>query len=102
MHLDLSNGGTIVIVAVGAILAIFFLMGTLARLYRKAGPHEALVVYGMRRTRIIRGRGTVIFPMVENWRGLSLELMSFDVADQGEVGRRFHPYRRRTVSHQIA
>ena len=85
MHLDLSNGGTIVIVAVGAILAIFFLMGTLARLYRKAGPHEALVVYGMRRTRIIRGRGTVIFPMVENWRGLSLELMSFDVAPKQDL-----------------
>ena len=51
-----------------------------ARLYRKAGPHEALVVYGFRGTRIIKGRGSVIFPMVENCRLLSLELMSFDVA----------------------
>ena len=31
-------------------------------LYRKAGPHEALVVYGFRGTRIVKGHGTVIFP----------------------------------------
>src|SRR5499425_2213958 len=61
-------------------LAIIFLMAMLARLYRKAGPHEALVVYGFRGTRIIKGRGSVIFPMVENCRLLSLQLMSFDVA----------------------
>jgi flotillin len=57
-------------------------MTMFAQLYRKAGPHEALVVYGFRGTRIIKGRGSVIFPMVENWRMLSLELMSFDVAPQ--------------------
>ena len=56
-----------------------------ARLYRKAGPHEALVVYGFRGTRIIKGRGSVIFPMVENCRLLSLELMSFDVAPQQDL-----------------
>ena len=66
-------------------LAILFLMAMLARLYRKAGPHEALVVYGFRGTRIIKGRGSVIFPMVENCRLLSLELMSFDVAPQQDL-----------------
>src|SRR5215469_15425256 len=66
-------------------LAIIFLMAMLARLYRKAGPHEALVVYGFRGTRIIKGRGSVIFPMVENWKMLSLELMSFDVAPQQDL-----------------
>src|SRR5262250_1050919 len=66
-------------------LAIIFLMAMLARLYRKAGPHEALVVYGFRGTRIIKGRGSVIFPMVENWRLLSLELMSFDVAPEQDL-----------------
>jgi flotillin len=54
-------------------------------LYRKAGPHEALVVYGFRGTRIIKGRGSVIFPMVENWKMLSLELMSFDVAPEQDL-----------------
>jgi flotillin len=56
-----------------------------ARLYRKAGPHEALVVYGFRGTRVIKGHGTVILPMVENCRELSLELMSFDVAPQQDL-----------------
>jgi flotillin len=66
-------------------LTIVFLLSMFARLYRKAGPHEALVVYGFRGTRIIKGRGSVIFPMVENWRMLSLELMSFDVAPEQDL-----------------
>src|SRR5271157_3524365 len=64
------------------VLVLIFLMGILARMYRKAGPNEALIVYGFRGPRVIKGHGTVIFPMVENCRELSLELMSFDVAPQ--------------------
>src|SRR3954470_11733209 len=67
------------------VVVIMFLMMMMARLYRKAGPHEALVVYGFRGTRIIKGKGTVIFPMVENCLQLSLELMSFDVAPQQDL-----------------
>src|SRR6266850_1836684 len=66
-------------------LTLILLMSMFARLYRKAGPHEALVVYGFRGTRIIKGRGSVIFPMVENCKLLSLELMSFDVAPQQDL-----------------
>ena len=73
------------IIASLMVLAILLLMAMLARLYRKAGPHEALVVYGFRGTRIVKGRGTVIFPMVENYRWLSLELMSFDVAPHQDL-----------------
>src|SRR3954452_12765266 len=67
------------------LLAILFLMAMFAKLFRKAGPHEALIVYGFRGTRVVKGRGTVIFPMVESCRGLSLELMSFDVAPQQDL-----------------
>ncbi len=73
------------IVAGLGVLVIMFLMSMLARLYRKAGPHEALVVYGFRGTRVVKGHGTIIFPMVENCRELSLELMSFDVAPQQDL-----------------
>src|SRR5437867_6267582 len=66
-------------------LSVIFLMSMFAKLFRKAGRHEALVVYGFRGTRIIKGRGSVIFPMVENCRLLSLELMSFDVAPQQDL-----------------
>src|SRR5690348_3116907 len=67
------------------VLVLMFLMSMLARLYRKAGPNEALVVYGFRGTRVVKGHGTIIFPMVENCRELSLELMSFDVAPQQDL-----------------
>src|ERR1700730_13215550 len=67
------------------VLTVLFLMMMFARLYRKAGPHEALIVYGFRGTRIVKGRGTVIFPMVESYRELSLQLMSFDVTPQQDL-----------------
>ena len=76
---------TIFVIAGLAVLAILFLMATFARLYRKAGPHEALIVYGFRGTRVVKGQGAVILPMVESCRGLSLELMSFDVAPQQDL-----------------
>jgi len=73
------------IIAWTAVAAVILLMGVFAKLYRKAGPHEALVVYGFRGTRVVKGHGTVILPMVENCRELSLELMSFDVAPQQDL-----------------
>ncbi len=73
------------LISAGAILAMFFLMIVFAKLFRKAGPHEAIIVYGFRGTRVIKSRGTVILPMVENYRWLSLELMSFDVAPQQDL-----------------
>jgi flotillin len=60
-------------------------MTLMAKLFRKAGPHEALVVYGFRGTRVIKGGGTVILPMLEICRELSLELMSFDVAPKQDL-----------------
>jgi len=67
------------------VLVVMFFMAVFARLYRKAGPHEALVVYGFRGTRIVKGQGTVIFPMIESYHELSLQLMSFDVAPQQDL-----------------
>jgi flotillin len=77
--------GSVWLLAGLVVLATLFIMAVLAKLYRKAGPHEALIVYGGRGTRIVKGHGTVIFPMLETCRGLSLELMSFDVAPQQDL-----------------
>src|SRR3954470_18703580 len=68
-----------------AVLAVFFLFGVFARLYQKAGPHEALVVYGWGGTKVVKGHGTVVMPLVQSVRSLSLELMSFDVAPQQDL-----------------
>src|SRR5437773_12143582 len=78
-----SNG--VLVVTALMVVATLMLLTVFARLYRKAGPHEALIVYGFRGTRIVKGRGTVIFPMVEMFHQLSLELMSFDVAPMQDL-----------------
>jgi flotillin len=82
--LPISIGNVWVIVGL-IVLALFLMMGVLAKMFRKAGPHEALIVYGFRGTRIVQGSGTIIFPMVETCKELSLELMSFDVAPQQDL-----------------
>src|SRR5215468_9887468 len=74
-----------IVIAGLMVLAILFILAMFAKLYRKVGPHEALIVYGFRGTRVVQGSGTVVFPMVENCRGLSLELMSFDVAPKQDL-----------------
>ncbi len=68
-----------------SVLALMFIMSVLARLYRKAGPHEALIIYGFGGTRVVKGHGAIVFPMVQVCRELSLELMSFDVAPQQDL-----------------
>jgi flotillin len=67
------------------VVATLILIGLMAKMFRKAGPNEAIIVYGFRGPRIIRGHGAVIFPVVENARQLSLELMSFDVAPKQDL-----------------
>src|SRR5467141_249386 len=83
MNMQAINSVWVIVglIALGTIL----MMGVLAKMFRKAGPHEALIVYGFRGTRIVQGSGTIIFPMVESCRELSLELMSFDVAPQQDL-----------------
>src|SRR6202790_265891 len=65
------------------VLMLLLVMMTLARMYRKVGPNEALIIYGTgSEARIVKGSGTIIWPMVQTCKELSLELMSFDVAPQ--------------------
>lgn len=74
--------GIIVVLAVLAILIIFWIW---ARLLRKVGPNQALIVYGFGGTSIITGGAKLIVPMLQSSRELSLELMSFDVAPQKDL-----------------
>src|ERR1700729_2669931 len=74
----------IIYIGLGVLVLLIF-MGSMARMFRKAGPNEALIVYGFRGPRVIKGHGAVIFPLIESCRLLSLELMSFDVAPQQDL-----------------
>ena len=73
------------VIAALCVLAVLLVFRIWASIYRKAGPHEALIIYGFRGTRIVKGGGAVILPMVESYRDLSLQLMSFDVAPQQDL-----------------
>jgi flotillin len=75
-----------VVIIVGlAVVAMLALLIALGRMFRKAGPNQAIIVYGFRKPRVIKAGAAVIFPVVETYRELSLELMSFDVAPQQDL-----------------
>ena len=67
------------------VLATLALAVAIAKTFRKAGPNQAIIVYGFRKARVIKAGAAVIFPVVETYRELSLELMSFDVAPQQDL-----------------
>lgn len=73
------------VVAAAAVIAFMLAMTIIASWFRKVGPNQALIVYGFRGTRVVKGHGTVILPLLENSHILSLELMSFDVAPQQDL-----------------
>jgi flotillin len=77
MNLEFIIGGVVVVM----LLILWMLVG----LYRKVGPNQALIVYGRGGTRVHNGSGTIVWPLVQTARELSLELMSFDVAPQQDL-----------------
>jgi flotillin len=70
----------VLIIVLGLIAVIFLLFLVSARLFHKVGPNEALIVYGLGGTKVVKGGGRIVWPMIQQARELSLELMSFDVA----------------------
>src|SRR3954447_5683464 len=81
-------------VVVGVLFAIFLFYVLARTLYKKAGPDEALIVYGRRKMfgekvrdekgvsegfRIVRGGGTFVLPATEQYRMLSLRMMTLDI-----------------------
>lgn len=77
--------------ALAGVLVFYILVRIL---YKKAGPDEALIVYGRRKLlgekvrdekggiegfRIVRGGGTFVFPAWEQHRVLSLRMMTLDI-----------------------
>jgi flotillin len=79
MHITLAVGIGLIVVAT------LILLTGLGRMFRKAGPNQAIVVYGFRKPRVIKAGAAVIFPVIESYRELTLELMSFDVAPQQDL-----------------
>ncbi len=76
---------SILITVAVLVIALLLILALAARLYRKVGPNQALVVYGFGGTKVVKGSGRVIWPMIQSSKELSLELMSFDVAPQQDL-----------------
>jgi flotillin len=79
----------ILILVLAGLVALFLLI--VAARYTKVGPNEVLIISGRKRKvedvhdrlvvgyRIVRGGGTVVWPILEQVRTLSLELMNREV-----------------------
>jgi flotillin len=74
-----------VALAAVAVVVLVLLMGFIASLFRRVGPNRALIVYGFGGTHIVTGGGKVVWPLVQSFQELSLELMSFDVAPEQDL-----------------
>jgi flotillin len=64
------------------VVGLLLLLGVVASMYRKVPPNAALIVYGFRGPKVTKGGGLVVWPLIQSFRELSLELMSFDVVPQ--------------------
>jgi flotillin len=70
----------VMVVVIGLVVVVLAALAVLSSMYRKVGPNQALIVYGLGGTRVVKGGGSIVWPLVQSARELSLELMSFDVA----------------------
>jgi flotillin len=64
------------------VFGILLLLSVAAAMYRKVAPNQALIVYGFGGPKVTKGGGLVVWPLIQSYRELSLELMSFDVVPQ--------------------
>lgn len=79
---------------VAVVVLVILIMMWMASRYRKVGPNQVLIVFGRkhgfrdaisgehatRGFRIVKGGGTVVWPVVETYQTLSLEIMTLDIA----------------------
>ena len=107
---------TIILVAAACIPVLAFFAYLVIRVrYKKAGPDEALIVFGRRKLlgkkvrsekgevegfRIIRGGGTFVWPAWEQYEVLSLRMMTLEVDLPQGVGLDLLPGQGQGVDHR--
>jgi flotillin len=69
------------IIVVAVVVFLLLLFNFVGNLYRKVGPNQALILYGINREVRTNG-GAFVMPLFQRAQEFSLELMSFDVAPQ--------------------
>lgn len=71
----------------GVLVLLFLLIIIWANRFRKVGPNEVMIVFGKQHRgesgvsgfRVVKGGGTFVWPILEDYKALSLELMTIDV-----------------------
>jgi flotillin len=71
--------GTVVAAGVIFVIVFFSVVLWIAGRYRKAGPNEAIVVFGRGKTKVVVGGGVFVWPFFYDTRRMSLEIMTIDV-----------------------
>jgi flotillin len=79
-----SYSGLVIGGGVVFVVLFFCILFWVAGRYRKAGPNEAIVVFGRGRTSVVVGGGIFVWPFFYETRRISLEIMTIDV-NVGEV-----------------
>jgi flotillin len=79
-----SYSGLVIGGGVVFVVLFFCILFWVAGRYRKAGPNEAIVVFGRGRTTVVVGGGIFVWPFFYETRRMSLEIMTIDV-NVGEV-----------------
>ena len=75
------------IIFVGLLLvgSLFAMLWIAASIYRQVPPNRALIVYGWGGSNIVTSGGKLVIPMIQSYKELSLELMSFDVNPEQDL-----------------
>lgn len=66
----------------GILVVVILLMAAMISSYKKVPPNQAMIVYGLGGKRIVQGGGLFVIPGLQNYKTISMTLMSFDVVPQ--------------------
>jgi flotillin len=86
-HISSSSSAIVAFVVVAIVFVFFIFLWMFARRYIKVGPNQVLVISGVQHHtntgkvgfRIVKGGGAFVFPMIEKYDILSLEIMTIDI-----------------------
>ncbi|MBY0548015.1 MAG: hypothetical protein K2W95_12035 [Candidatus Obscuribacterales bacterium] len=74
-------------IVIASLIGVVFLVviGMAVSVYQKCPPNQAMIVFGAGGTRVIKGGGTPVWPMIEQRAFLSLEVMTIDVKSSAPI-----------------
>ena len=62
-----------------------FVIGMAISVYQKCPPNQAMIVFGFNGSRVIKGGGSPVWPLIEQKAYLSMEIMTIDVKSSAPI-----------------